>query len=634
MFLAALGAAGALRAAPERFSLGLEEAIAAATGESGRVKASEQEWEAARSRARGQGGLLLPRFSFEAGYRYVTEVPAIEVSPARPPVTLADNANYSIGPAVNWVIWDFFGIYNAWRAGEAQAQARRAEYDLAVRQGALETSLLYFRIQLAAEQVKLLAEALVVAQEQHKDISRGLTAGSASRLDKLLAHQEVLARLRQLAQARTALGGAINDLAALTGRPAGEDTSFPLDADTARRPIPDVPPATLAVEVDSLAESLDRLGPAAKGEFDAAFPGIAVHANAAEAAARAARSVSASRLPRVAVSGKTSLDYPNGPILEEFNQNMLAISASLPLFEGGRLANERREQKAKEAAARERRTQAEANARRDWRKAQDSLAGLGVQLEIGREAIKETAEAARLTYDAYKDGPGPVDRSPGGQFEAALGPGGSDPGKGGNALATGGAQEPGEGGSGEVKAKRLKWAAAGLAAVLVLGAAFWHFLGREFLYAGTVEVTEVDISARVSSVIERLDVREGEQVEAEQSLLKLACEDIRLAADLAKSNYERARQLAKGGSLSQADFDRAKYQHEDAALKRAWCDVRAPGKGVVLSIYREAGELVGPGTKLMTLGDLSEAWAYIYVAQPVMARIKLGQEVEGILAGD
>lgn len=174
-------------------------------------------------------------------------------------------------------------------------------------------------------------------------------------------------------------------------------------------------------------------------------------------------------------------------------------------------------------------------------------------------------------------------------------------------------------------------AAAGLAVVLALGAALWHFLGREFLYAGTVEVTEVDISARVSSVIERIGVREGEQVDAGQSLLKLACEDIRLAADLAESNYERARRLAKGGSLSQADFDRAKFQREDAALRRAWCDVRAPGKGVVLSIYREAGELVGPGTKLMTIGDLSEAWAYIYVAQPLLAKLKLGQEVEGLL---
>lgn len=182
-----------------------------------------------------------------------------------------------------------------------------------------------------------------------------------------------------------------------------------------------------------------------------------------------------------------------------------------------------------------------------------------------------------------------------------------------------------------MKTKRLRLAAAAILAVSILSFALWHFLGREFLYAGTIEVTEVDVSARVSSVIERVEVREGQQVEAGQSLLKLACEDIRLAADLAKSNYDRARQLAKQGSLSQADFDRAKYQYEDAVLRKAWCDVAAPGKGTVLSIYREAGELVGPGTKLLTLGDLSEAWAYIYVGQALLASLKLGQEVEGVL---
>lgn len=390
--------------AADLFSLGLAEAVETASAGSGRVRAALRDWEAAKFAANSQGGLLLPRISLDGSYRYVSEVPAIEVSPLRPPVTLGDNKNYSFGPSVNWVFWDFGARYNAWRATAASAEAKRAEFELAVRQARLETSLLYFRIQLAAEQVKLLAEALIVAQEQHKDISRGLRAGSASRLDKLLAHQEVLARLRQLAQARTALGGALKDLTALTGIPCGRDTSFPLDVETARRPVADVQPATLTVSVDSLDELLALKGPAAQGELDPAFPGIAVHVQAAEAAARAGRSAFAARLPRIAVSGKTSLDYPNGPILEEFNQNMVSVSASLPLFEGGRLAGERREHKAREKSAMERRDQAEMNARRDWRKALDGLAGLEVQLKIGREAVKETAEAAGLTYDAYKAG--------------------------------------------------------------------------------------------------------------------------------------------------------------------------------------------------------------------------------------
>lgn len=390
--------------AAERFSLGLTDAVEAASAGSSRVKAARQDWEAAKFKAHGQGGLLLPRLSLDGSYRYVSEVPAIEVSSSRPPITLGDNSNYSVGPSVSWVLWDFGALYNVWKAAEALAEVKEAEYRLAIRQAVLATSLLYFRIQLASEQVKLLAQALLVAQEQHKDIARGLRAGSASRLDKLLAHQEVLARSRQLAQARTVLGGALKDMEALTGIGAGNDTSFPMDADTARLTIADVPVATLTIVVDSLDELLPRLGPAAQGEFDPDFPGIAVHVQAAEAATRARRGVLAARLPRITVSGKSSLDYPNGPILEEFHQNMLAVSASVPIFEGGRLTRQGREQAAREEAAREKGTQAEIDARRDWRKAMDSLAGLEIQLKIGREAAKETAEAARLTYDAYKNG--------------------------------------------------------------------------------------------------------------------------------------------------------------------------------------------------------------------------------------
>lgn len=181
----------------------------------------------------------------------------------------------------------------------------------------------------------------------------------------------------------------------------------------------------------------------------------------------------------------------------------------------------------------------------------------------------------------------------------------------------------------KLKRVRIAVAAAAGAAVAVWGVT--RLAGREFLYAGTVEVTEVDVSARVASVIRQVKVAEGEPVREGQELIALAGEDVRLAADLAEKNYRRAVELNRGGSLSDAEFDRAKYQREEAALKRRWCSVTAPMGGVVLSVYREAGELVGPGTRLLTLGNTAEAWVYIYVPQPVLARIGPGLAVEGSL---
>jgi len=179
-----------------------------------------------------------------------------------------------------------------------------------------------------------------------------------------------------------------------------------------------------------------------------------------------------------------------------------------------------------------------------------------------------------------------------------------------------------------VKARKI---AGGVAAVILVSVVLWRIFGGEFLYAGTVEATEVDISARVSSVIDKVEVAEGDQVVKGQGLVRLACEDVRLAADLAESNYKRAVELFASGSMSRADYDRTRYQREDASVRRSWCRVASPISGVVLSVYHESGELVGPGMKLATVADLSEVWAVVYVPQPMVALLRPGAEVTGFL---
>ncbi|MFA6003865.1 MAG: efflux RND transporter periplasmic adaptor subunit [Elusimicrobiota bacterium] len=167
--------------------------------------------------------------------------------------------------------------------------------------------------------------------------------------------------------------------------------------------------------------------------------------------------------------------------------------------------------------------------------------------------------------------------------------------------------------------------------LIAAGLLTWRILGRPFLYAGTVEATEVDISARVSSVISAFEAKEGRTVAAGQRLVTLAGEDLKLAADIADKDFERAAQLRKGGSIPQEAYDRARYKRDDAALHLAWCGIDSPIDGTVLAVFREAGELVGPGTKLLTLADLREVWAMVYVPQPLLARLALDQEVSGVL---
>lgn len=155
--------------------------------------------------------------------------------------------------------------------------------------------------------------------------------------------------------------------------------------------------------------------------------------------------------------------------------------------------------------------------------------------------------------------------------------------------------------------------------------------GRDFRYTGTIEATEIDLSARISGVIEAYGAREGDPVKKGQTVAALDCADLRLAAGIASDDFKRAEELYAGGSVSKENYDRLKYRRDDSALKVEWCSVKSPVGGRLLYAYKEKGELVGPGTKLSTVADLTEVWAYIYVPHDALAALKPGMELKGYL---
>ncbi len=63
-----------------------------------------------------------------------------------------------------------------------------------------------------------------------------------------------------------------------------------------------------------------------------------------------------------------------------------------------------------------------------------------------------------------------------------------------------------------------------------------------------------------------------------------------------------------------------------AELNLARCQLFAPVAGRVLSKSREPGEMVQPGTPVVTLGDLSRPWVNVYVSERDLGRIRLGMK--------
>ena len=173
--------------------------------------------------------------------------------------------------------------------------------------------------------------------------------------------------------------------------------------------------------------------------------------------------------------------------------------------------------------------------------------------------------------------------------------------------------------------KRLIFILATLIVTGILLKLFW--LDGPFRYAGTLEATKVDISSQVASTVNSVDVREGDHVKAGQKLVSLACQDIRVASRLANENFDRNQRLYKSGTASQETLDQMKNHKDDADVRLSWCDIQSPIPGSVLNRYHEPGEWLNPGTKILTLANIRDIWAYIYVPQEEIAHLKPGQKL-------
>lgn len=181
------------------------------------------------------------------------------------------------------------------------------------------------------------------------------------------------------------------------------------------------------------------------------------------------------------------------------------------------------------------------------------------------------------------------------------------------------------------KAKPKRVVIAMIAVVAIGTAVKSTFFQGPFRYAGTLESTKVDLTAQVASQIAEIGVREGDHVQENQSLLKLKCEDIHVADELATINYNRTLKLFRSGTAPQETLDTVMNRKKDADVKLGWCQINAPLHATVLDRYHEPGEWVNIGTKLLTLANIRDIWAYIYVAQPDVFRLKPGMKVTGFL---
>ncbi|MFZ5564181.1 MAG: HlyD family secretion protein [Thermodesulfobacteriota bacterium] len=230
-----------------------------------------------------------------------------------------------------------------------------------------------------------------------------------------------------------------------------------------------------------------------------------------------------------------------------------------------------------------------------------------------------------------------------------------------------------------------KWGKTGallLALVWAAGCGQSHAPG--FLGSGTLEATEVVVSAQTGGTVTGLAREEGQKVAAGDLLAtidveKLELQRAQLAAGLAEvaanrlaadatvaqaaeslanieTQYGRIRELHGRGSATQKQMDDiatqlavAKNQLAAARAQRPLLDakkaqieagmaladrqiadgrVASPINGTVVEKYMEVGETVLPGGRIYKLADLDRFWVHVYVAAGDLGKITIGQKVD------
>ncbi|HEX5475706.1 MAG TPA: HlyD family efflux transporter periplasmic adaptor subunit [Vicinamibacterales bacterium] len=108
-----------------------------------------------------------------------------------------------------------------------------------------------------------------------------------------------------------------------------------------------------------------------------------------------------------------------------------------------------------------------------------------------------------------------------------------------------------------------------------------------------------------------------------QAALRAAEQRARAAADA----LARQRAGARPQELAAARARVAAAGAQIASLQKNIADaiVKSPVGGMVTSKLVDAGELVQPGTPLVVVTDLDHAWANVYVDEPVVPKLRIGQ---------
>lgn len=327
-----------------------------------------------------------PQFGFNASSMFQSKVGQINVPALGMTQQVGSTTNWSVGPVVDWVVWDTGQIMNKARSLGKTADARGNALEYEVRQVLLGARAAYIGVQLAKEQVRLVSDALRLARAQYAYVQDRKKVGTADLFDLAVAHQEMMDREKDLEQAKGELAISKRDLVAALGM----DDQGP-DAD--------------AIDVEPIGSVLTIMLPRSSAPVDVvSHPRVKELANTQDAYALASKSIMARYVPQVTLRGTSTYEYPNLGLNETIQQNKLMLNLSVPILDWGMVHRESRSQRHQASAAMEEKNQAVITLSRDVADVRERIGTTKRLRVVEAKSVRDAIEVANLSFSAYKDG--------------------------------------------------------------------------------------------------------------------------------------------------------------------------------------------------------------------------------------
>jgi membrane fusion protein YbhG len=115
--------------------------------------------------------------------------------------------------------------------------------------------------------------------------------------------------------------------------------------------------------------------------------------------------------------------------------------------------------------------------------------------------------------------------------------------------------------------------------------------------------------------------------------VEMSRERVRGGEDRVRALREAVARLRSGArreEIAAADARVASVDAQIATLRKALADatLRSPVAGIVTERLVDPGEVIAPRTPVVVITDLDHAWAEVFVDEPLVPRLKLGQDAK------